>query len=93
MSDCFDHMMDAYDDAYNRGDGYHEDEDNYHNRRTYNKRKHCAYCGKQNLEWSNTTDGWRLRDSNTGEIHKCLTNQKKPVKEPHPMDEYLGDVS
>jgi hypothetical protein len=31
----------------------------------------CKYCGMRGLKWKETDRGWRLSDSNTGELHTC----------------------
>lgn len=39
----------------------------------------CKYCGKANLAWRRTPDGWRLADRQSG-IHLCdkrLTTPKE----------------
>jgi hypothetical protein len=62
MSDCFDHGSEAF-DRYLNGENDYE---------YFPQKKSCKYCGKKELMWGPTKDGWRLHDKN-GDVHFCTT--------------------
>ncbi len=67
MSDCFDHMNDAYDDTlfYATSSGLHVDGSSYYK----STNKVCKYCGVGGLTWGTFKNKWRLYKGN--ELHIC----------------------
>lgn len=70
MSDCFDHMGDAYDDALfgATSQGISGGSSPYIKRTVY-----CKYCWKPNLKWISSGGRWMLMEE--GQIHICRTQE------------------
>ena len=67
MSDCFDHMLDAFESLEMSESGYGGYTHSYKP-----KRSTCKFCGTGRLEWRELSDlGWRLCNIDTGKAHKC----------------------
>jgi hypothetical protein len=82
MSDMFDHELDAYEqnEAFHRNgmydDTYKKKGGTYKKNNVISKKpKKCSRCGKENLHWVSTLQGWRLADEDG--IHACKTKKIK----------------
>lgn len=66
MSDCFDHMADAYDDLLT---GRTSEGDSYRYRSGEPFGKTCKYCGTPYLHWLQKDGRWCL--TKNGAVHVC----------------------
>lgn len=73
MSDCFDHAGDAYEEwTSDRWDDAREGDRAFHK---YPTRKHCDFCGENNLHWEQRSNGWKLVVDGTDSVHVCQRYQ------------------
>jgi hypothetical protein len=75
MSDCFDHMADAYEDLLFGRTFDEGTEGNAWRKRRLPISRTCKFCGAQYLQWHKNNAGrWVLCKAGTGIAHECKTD-------------------